>query len=51
MPIFGSKGGIGPQVIEPITKDVLIEAKRIAEELGVTPLEVMVAQYLFSESR
>ena len=51
MPIFGSKGGIGPQLIEPITKDVLIEAKRIAEELGVTPLEVMVAQYLFSGSR
>ncbi len=51
MPIFGSKGGIGPQVIDPITKEVVIEAKRIAEELGVTPLEVMVASYLLSESR
>jgi len=51
MPIFGSKGEMGPQVIDPITKEVVIEAKRIADELGVTPLEVMVAAYLLSGSR
>ena len=49
MPIFGSKG-LGPQLIDPVTKDLITEAKRIAEELGVTPLEVMVASYLLSES-